>query len=64
MPLRTQRAGARAVKDSVMQTPAELESRKKAPAVEVKLSDEAIKTGAGFQSRQVLEAYEALNRKR
>ena len=64
MTLRTQQAGARAVQDSGIQTPAELESRKKSPVVEVKLSDEAIKTGAGFQSRQDLEAYEALNRKR
>ena len=52
------------MQDSGIQTPAELESRKKSPVVEVKLSDEAIKTGAGFQSRQDLEAYEALNRKR
>jgi hypothetical protein len=61
--VRTQQAVARAVQDSVMQTPLELESRKKAPAVEVKLSNEAIKAEAGVQPRQDVDTYEALNRK-
>ena len=61
--VRTQQAVARAVQDSVMQTPPELESRKKAPAVEVKLSNEAMNAEAGVQPRQNVDTYEALNRK-
>ena len=42
---------ARAVQDRVMQTPPELDSRKKAPAVEVKLSVEAVKGEAASRRR-------------
>ena len=61
--VRTQQAVARAIQDNVIQTPSELESRKKAPAVEVKLSNEAIKAEAGVQPRKDVDTYEALNRK-
>ena len=46
-----------------MQTPLELESRKKALAAEVRLSNEAIKAEAGVQPRQDVDTYDALNRK-
>lgn len=45
------------------QRPAEPESRRNNPAVEVKLSDEALKSKVDVQPRQDVDNYEALNRK-
>jgi hypothetical protein len=54
--VRTQQAVARAAQDRVTQTrdqtPPEVQSRKNNPAVEVKLSDEALKPEADLQPRQ------------
>ena len=65
--VQTQQAVARAAQDRVTQTrdqrPAEPVSRKNNPAVEVKLSDEALKPKADVQPRQDVDTYEALNRK-
>ena len=65
--VQTQQAVARATQDRVIQTrdqiPPQVESRKNNPAVEVKLSNEAIKAEAGVQPRQEVNTYEALNRK-
>ena len=65
--VRTQQAVARVEQDSVTQArgqrPPEPVSRKNNPAVEVKLSDEALKAKVDVQPRQGVETYEALNRK-
>ena len=64
---RTQQTVARAEQDKVTQArdqrPPEPVSRKNNPAVEVKLSDEAIKAEADVQPRQDVDTYEALKRK-
>ena len=64
---RTQRTGVRAEQDSVTkardQRLPEPASQKNNPAVEVKLSDEALKAKADVQPRQDVDTYEALNRK-
>ena len=54
---------ARAVQDRVIQTPTKLEFRKKAPAVEVKTSVEAIKEEARVQPSQDVDTHEAFNQK-
>ena len=65
--VRIQQAVAGAAQDRAKQTrdqiPVKLESRKNNPAVEVKISDEALKPKADVQSRQEVDTYEALNRK-
>ena len=65
--VQTQQAVARAAQDRVTQTrdqiPPRVEPRKNNPAVEVKLSDEALKSKADVQPRQDVDTYEALNRK-
>ena len=65
--VKTQQAVARAAQDRVTQTrdqiPPQVEPRKNNPAVEVKLSDEALKPKADVQPRQDVDTYEALNRK-
>ena len=65
--VQTQQAVARAAQDRVTQTrdqiPPQIEPRKNNPAVEVKLSDEALKPKADVQPRQDADTYEALNRK-
>ena len=65
--MRTQQAVTGAAQDRATQTRdqilAQLKSRKNNPAVEVKLSDEALKPKADVQSRQDVDTYEALNRK-
>ena len=65
--VRTQQSVAGVAQDRVTQTrdqiPAQLESRKNNPAVEVKLSDEALKPKIDVQPRQDVDNYEALNRK-
>ena len=64
---RTQKTAAPVEQDSVVQTSDQSEpepvSRKNNPAVEVKLSDEALKVQADVQPRQGADTYEALNRK-
>ena len=44
------------------QTSPKLESRRRNPAAEVKLSEEVVKAEPGVQPRQEIETYEALNR--
>jgi hypothetical protein len=65
--VRTRQTVAQASQDRVTQTrdqtTLQLESRKNNPAVEVKLSDEALKPRANVQPGQDVDTYEALNRK-
>ena len=64
---RTQQRVARAEQDKVAQARdqrlPEPVSRKNNPAVEVKLSDEALKARADVRPRQDVDTYQALNRK-
>ena len=64
----TQRVVARAEQDKIAQTKeqsrAEPVSKKSNPAVEVKLSDEAIRAAEGVEPRQDADTYAALNRQR
>ena len=61
----TQRVVARAEQDKIAQTKeqtsADPVSRKSNPAVEVKLSDEAIRAAEGEKPRQDADTYAALN---